>query len=725
MSWEFLPAATAFAACAVDWDRLNDELYDGHPYFDSRFVEPLLKYFANGSERLCLYREQGVVRGALLLQPDGKGRWVSFRPAQAQVTPILLADAALLQDLLKALPGFVWCLELYAVDLRYAPSFASLRAVSIVSPHVNTIGIMPGEGFEEYWGQRPKKLRGNIRRYNDRLERELGAVAGMRGYSGQTAMADGVARYGELESVGWKGEAGTAVSMDNVQGRFYAEVLARFAATGQAEVCELTINDQLAASRLLIGNACMLVALKTTYDETLSRFAPGRLLLYRLLEREFAEHPQRLIEFYTNATRDQAEWATFGCAVENVQLFKSDGAFIAYMLFRALKHALFASARLREQEPKARAVDVRSCQRLDDFPDGEWPFGEFALAGGDLEASIDWFDLLHRQIYPDDAGVCYYYLADGGQARAALPLRRVRQAGVETLEALGNYYATLYSPLLGQDCDPLALRHLLGAITQDNSGAHVMRFAPMDPESPAYAALLNELRVAGWMPFTFFCFGNWYLKVRGGWEDYLHQRGGKRRSTLKRRNKKFAADGGTLELIDDAARVEEGIAAFQEVYSASWKKPEPYPDFMPELIRLLAAKGMLRLGIARLRGRSVAAQLWMLGQGKASMYKMAYHQNFAEYSPGTVLAAFLMQQVIERDGIGEVDFLIGDDKYKQLWMDERRERWGIIAFNSRTLIGCILALKEVAGRRLKQGVRLLGAGLASLKERLRWKGGRP
>ena len=67
MSWEFHPAQATFAQHAADWDRLNGELYASHPYFDSRFVGPLLKYFGTGRERLCLYRVQGIVRAALIL----------------------------------------------------------------------------------------------------------------------------------------------------------------------------------------------------------------------------------------------------------------------------------------------------------------------------------------------------------------------------------------------------------------------------------------------------------------------------------------------------------------------------------------------------------------------------------------------------------------------------------------------------------------------------------
>ncbi|MDR0775296.1 MAG: GNAT family N-acetyltransferase [Azonexus sp.] len=710
MSWTLLPAAAAFAEYAADWDRLNGELYDAHPYFDSRFVGPLLKYFADGNERLCLYREQGVVRGAVILQAHGLGRWAIFRPSQAQVTAILVADAALLQSLLQALPGFAWSIEFHAVDPRYAPSFEPVRGQSIVFPHANTIGVVPESGFDAYWRERPKNLRSNIRRYFNRLEREAVGVE-LSCQRQAAAMADGVGRFGGLESAGWKGEAGTAVAADNVQGRFYTEVLANFAATGQAEICELSMDDQLAASRLLIGNPRMLVILKTAYDETLSRFAPGRLLLYRLLERELAENPERVVEFYTNATRDQAEWATFGAAIHSIQLFRSDYAIVAYTLFRTVKRQLRGSQRMRQPENATPPVEVRSCARLDEFPSGESPFGEFAL-NGNLDVSIDWFDLLQRQVYPDDADVRYYYLADHGRARAVLPLRRVRQGYLRKLEALSNYYTSLYSPLLGQGCDPLTVRHLLNAATRENHGAHMIYFAPMDPESPGYGVLLNELRASGWIPLTFFCFGNWFLKVRDGWEGYLRQRSVNLRSGIKRSTKKFIADGGALELIRDSAGVEAGIAAFAEVYSASWKKPEPYPDFVPALIRLLAANGMLRLGIARLRGRPVAAQLWMVGQGKASIYKLAYHQNFAAWSPGKVLTSFMMQQVIEGDRVEEVDFLIGDDPYKQAWMSDRRERRGIVAYNPRTLIGCALALKEIAGRRI-------GVALAAVRRCLR------
>ena len=261
--------------------------------------------------------------------------------------------------------------------------------------------------------------------------------------------------------------------------------------------------------------------------------------------------------------------------------------------------------------------------------------------------------------------------------------------------------------LVSHDADLLSLRDLLAAAARDHGDAHAMHFAPMNPESSTFHALLTGLRANDWIPFRFFCFGNWFLRVEGNWEDYLRKRSANLRSAIRRRCKRFAADGGTLHIVTNPEHVENSIAEFQAIYSASWKKPEPYPDFVPALIRRLASMGMLRLGIARLGERTIAAQLWIVDRQKASIYKVAYHEQFASYSPGTVLTAHLLQHVIDKDRVREVDFLIGDDQYKRMWMSDRRERWGIVAYNPRTLIGCALLLKEIAGRTVRAAATAL------------------
>lgn len=698
--WELHPAKAMFPKFVADWDRLNAALYDSHPYFDSRFVGPLLDYFANGKEQLCIHRTNGVVSGALILQHDGTGRWSSFHPSQAQITAVLLDDARILKSLFHELPGFTWTIDLLAIDPRYSPDFSCLVLPQIAHAHAHTIGIHPDINFTNYWDNRSKNLKANVRRYFNRSEKEVGTPVFSK-LADHADMHAGVIRFGELESAGWKGAAGTAVSINNKQGEFYSEVLRRFAHSNQASVHELYVGDQLAASRLLITSEHMAIILKTAYDESLARFAPGRLLLYRVIQDSLENQPGKSIEFYTNATPEQAEWATYGCTIKNLQIFRNETKTITFVMLKLFQRLLrSASSRKNQSKAASPAIKVEACTSTAAFCAAEYDLHEF-VDKDNIEASIDWFDLLQKNVFPDDPGVRYYYVAENNQLTTILPVRLITKGKVRTIESLSNYYTSLYSPLLTENSDPFALRHMLASATRDHSGAHVMRFAPMDPESPGYRALFNELRAIGWIPFRFFCFSNWYLNVTEGWDGYLKNRSANLRSGIKRKSKKFAAAGGTLEIVTSQEGIELAIDAFQEVYSASWKIPEPYPDFVPSLIHHLSSIGMLRLGIARLQERPIAAQLWIVGQEKASIYKVAYHEEFSSFSPGTVLTSHLLKHVIEQDHVKEVDFLIGDDDYKQIWMSNVRKRWGIVAYNPRTIIGLALFSREILGRIVK------------------------
>ncbi|MBL8482108.1 MAG: GNAT family N-acetyltransferase, partial [Rhodocyclaceae bacterium] len=129
------------------------------------------------------------------------------------------------------------------------------------------------------------------------------------------------------------------------------------------------------------------------------------------------------------------------------------------------------------------------------------------------------------------------------------------------------------------------------------------------------------------------------------------------------------------------------------------------PEFIPGLVRMLAETGRLRLGIAWLDDKPIAAQIWVVNHGKAGIYKVGFDEAYAAYSPGTLLTAHLMERVIDVEHVREVDYYIGDDAYKNTWMTHRRERWGIIAFNPRHATGVWRLGREIAGRLAKSVIR--------------------
>ena len=266
------------------------------------------------------------------------------------------------------------------------------------------------------------------------------------------------------------------------------------------------------------------------------------------------------------------------------------------------------------------------------------------------------------------------------------------------VRALSNYYSSVFGPV-GESEASAAWTLLAEALHRHSSGA-VVDLQPLDAQAPWVASMVAALRVAGYRVDRYFCFGNWYLPVvHASFAEYLRERPSPLRNSIERGRRRLQRAGHGVRIQADAGPgLEEEIAAFESVYRRSWKAPEPCPSFMPGLIRLAAAQGWLRLGVLRVLGEPVAAQLWLVHAGKANIYKLAYVEGFERFSPGSVLTAALMAHVMEVDRVREVDYLTGDDAYKKDWMSHRRERIGLIAFHPRRLRGWLEAARHFGGK---------------------------
>lgn len=335
--WRLIGTAELLADYPVQWDRLNEMIHAGHPFSDRRFVFPLLQRFAGDDVRVAVLGEPARPRALLVLQPYRAGLWRSLQRSQAQVSPQLMAAADLpaLGALFGALPGTVLAIDFLCQDPYFSALLVAPDAVSRrYERHSLTASIDLRGHFEAYWQARPRGLRQTIARSFKRAEAK-GTPLRLVTVEAPDRIEDAVHRFGRLESRGWKGAEGTAVSPENAQGLFYAEVFRAFAETRQAISYELYAGDKMIAQQLALASGTMCITLKTTYDERHRELAPGRVLDYEMLRLEFARRRFDRIELYTDADEAQLRWTTGDRWVEHVTCFRSPLVGTAYTVARA------------------------------------------------------------------------------------------------------------------------------------------------------------------------------------------------------------------------------------------------------------------------------------------------------------------------------------------------------------------------------------------------------
>lgn len=691
--WQVIRLGRGLEENAASWDRVNAVVASTHPMLTSVFVDQMLFHFGDGRQYLCTQIGPDGPQAMCIVQRREAGLWTTFLPAQAQVGLWLLPGPDCLRSLVSHLPGFAIGIDLLCVD----PELVDLSVLgedADASHHALTMSVNLTGGYDAYWNARPSGLRQNLRRYERRALTD-GLEPRFVEICASAEMVGAVHRYAQLESQGWKEARGTALKPDNGQGRFYAHVMKSYAESGRATVYELWLGDQLAASRLVVLSGDMLVMLKTTYAESLDKYAPGRLLLRQVLQQMFEQHPGKVVEFYTDATQDQQAWATGLRPIKHWTIYRSKRAAKAIAALRALRllwrHVPFSVDHMGLSVELVPSVDGLPTDALKLLDAGE------ALS---IQFGSDWYRALCAAVFKDQS-LMFAVVRSGDACVAVLPTRLNRTRFTGEVQSLSNYYTALYAPALRPGVKPAALVPAILALAKACGGSTRFSFAPMDPRSVSFQNLSTAFELAGWVPFKFFCFGNWVLQTHETWLSYEAGLDSRLRNTVARMQRRFQREGGTLEIVQEPGALETALDSYLAVYAKSWKVAEPYPAFLPEIVRRFGPRKCLRLGLAWFQGKPIAAQLWFVADGRADIYKLAHDEQFKRFSPGTLLTARMLQQAMEVDLVREVDYLIGDDPYKKDWMRGRRERWGLVAYNPRSVWGFIGLLREISGRFVK------------------------
>jgi len=319
--WE-LHSIAKFEEQSEKWDRLNQKGPQS-PLLTAMFLRPLIQEFGTGDEILAVYGKHDPVAMAILRRQT-RFAWQTFQPAQAPLGAWMQMPEAdteeLALSLIRTLPGIGLVVGITQLDPEMVRRPKDSPVIQTVD-YIQTSRISIQGSFDEYWAQRGKNLRHNLKRQRNQLatravEYHIDTVAS------PSEVAAAVAEYSKLESAGWKAKTGTAVGRDDAQGRFYTQLLQAHCALGQGRIYRFWLGGQVVAMDLCVDNGATFVILKTGYDETITNLSPAMLMREEYFRELFGTRVRR-IEFYGRVMDWHTKWSSEMRTLYHINCYRS------------------------------------------------------------------------------------------------------------------------------------------------------------------------------------------------------------------------------------------------------------------------------------------------------------------------------------------------------------------------------------------------------------------
>lgn len=262
----------------------------------------------------------------------------------------------------------------------------------------------------------------------------------------------------------------------------------------------------------------------------------------------------------------------------------------------------------------------------------------------------------------------------GETVLAILPIIK---RGNREWSSLCHLYSSLYTLLLSEDNQQETLACLSQGLRQ--LPFDYLSLEPIAEDDYPINNLHVTLTSSGFSCNRYRRFYNWYHRVEGqSFAQYMAERPSRLRNTIARKQRKLKREHGYEICLHIGDQAQQAMADYNAAYEASWKASEQFGELLEAMAKHLSKPGWPRLAILYVEGQPAAAQLWFVTHEKAIIFRLAHDEAWRQYSPGSILTQYLMEYVIDTDKVHEIDFLVGNERYKQDWMTERRQRWGMV-----------------------------------------------
>jgi CelD/BcsL family acetyltransferase involved in cellulose biosynthesis len=322
MRWRVYPIRE-FQGLRSQWDALN-AASGNLPFLQSEFIVPALREFAIGDELIATYGSDQQLSAIGLVRQRRAGMWETFQPSQLPLGAFLMGRGTaideILGSLLRELPGVAVAVALTQQDPGIVDRPDDSAVLETID-YIDTARVRIAGTFDDYWAARGKNLRHNVKRQRAKLA-EQGLSLRLEVVASADDVAAAIADYGRLESSGWKAQEGTAVGLQNKQGRFYRSVFESFCAQGSGRIYRYLFGDRVVAMDLCLERAGALIVLKTTYDETVKVVSPATLMRHEVFRALFDEGRLERVEFFGKAMEWHLRWTGDLRTLYHVNLYR-------------------------------------------------------------------------------------------------------------------------------------------------------------------------------------------------------------------------------------------------------------------------------------------------------------------------------------------------------------------------------------------------------------------
>lgn len=313
---------------------------------------------------------------------------------------------------------------------------------------------------------------------------------------------------------------------------------------------------------------------------------------------------------------------------------------------------------------------------------------------------FDWFKIWLDHFLEDNK-LLILLLHKGGELVTIAPCLiregKFRGISVRKIDLIGNVYSPFRYFLFSELSDEERIKHVsfvFQFLSKNYRNWDIINLSSIPEEKNCFDVLKKAIEQKGLRNGDFVSYGDWYLdEIEYSGDQYFKSLPDKIRKDISYCKRRLERMGKyEFKLIRGDEDIDHYMDLYYEVYSKSWQEKEGIgPNFHRDLAKMAVEKDWLRLGFLYFDNLPIASQFWLICNDTAYILKTVYNQEFKKHSPGKILTSEIVKYVIDIDKVKTIDYVQGDEAYKQDWTPKRRERKGVSVFNE-NIKGQYLAL---------------------------------